>query len=220
MDPSILAALIAAGVSLLIAFASFLWNQHNTRKEMRLKLEQAKEEVQLRLKQLREDDRRLINEQLIPRRLEVYPEVNEVILQFMHAIRTGGIKPDHVKTMHERLKAWELHHSLLLTFKSRATYSDLMMHLRTIRHQDHTELKTLKSLIDCIGKLRLALKGDLGIFRAEFRDSDDGYFQTYDELFAHQQKEDEEKQAVSENDAQTEAAPLEPDPTSSHVDKH
>ncbi|MDX1409825.1 MAG: hypothetical protein R3330_16865, partial [Saprospiraceae bacterium] len=140
---------------------------------------------------------RTYSEQLLSKRLEIYPSVNEIILRFMQDIRTEGITNAHVQAMHDALKDWEVKHSLLLSFKSRASYSELMKLMRTILHDGKTELKTLKALVDCVGKLRLSLKGDLGIFRIEFRNSEDGYFQTYDQLFAHHQKEEHEKHVTA-----------------------
>ena len=193
LSDNLTTALIAAAVSLLGGIASVIIARHTSKREM-----------DMRLAEMRQENKRTYSEKLLDKRLEVYPALNVIIMEFMASIREDGMKHAHLAKLQDDLREWSIAHSILLSFKSRAEFSQLTKRLRKVRHvqADQPDIGTLKEIIDHLGKLRLTLKGDLGIFLVEFENADQSYFQTYDQLFSQQ---------IREEQAQEESAPQDED---------
>ncbi len=127
-------------------------------------------------------------QKLQEKRIEIYPNANQLINDLITSIQTEEINFDKFKEIYNSLLKWYEINSVFMGARSNGiAYKFLRYYRRIIKSQNKGFEKRLRSpdkrkyIINYAWSLQLALKNDLGVFQVEFFDPE-MKFNTYDSL--------------------------------------
>lgn len=118
-------------------------------------------------------------EELLKKRILVYPGLYSHLSAFVKRIQYRELAPDAIETLLRKLDEWDLENTVFLSRTSIKHFIELQNHLaaltnRTVMLPEIIATKEFeKNMLRLVGTLQLSLRGDLGIYGFEFSTSEE-----------------------------------------------
>lgn len=117
--------------------------------------------------------------ELLKKRIQVYPSLYSHLSAFVRKIQYLELTPDTIEMLLRNLDGWDLENAVFLSRASVKYFIELQNHLAALTNTPAmlpeliASRKLEKDMLKLIGKLQLALRGDLGIYGFDYSTSED-----------------------------------------------
>jgi len=149
-NPTVVAAVISAVTAAIVSAGTAFWTSRST--------------VQLEMDKVVVAAQQSALQQIIQARLNVYPEVYQLVSQLNKDARARRINRAYLESLRLAFDAWDSENAYLLGPESSNTAYEFRGRLLTaISDSERSDFNT-KALLDAAERLELALRSDLGIY--------------------------------------------------------